>query len=67
VAREEEIEAAAMVAFAGIDPARFMATTDLLEQQVIQAVADRTLELHRVRDENLATMIANNIVAALYG
>lgn len=67
MAREEEIEAAAMVAFAGIDPGRFLATKDPLEQEVIQAVADRCLELHRLRDENLATMIANNVAKAMYG
>lgn len=67
MAREPEIEAAAMVAFAGIDPARFLATSDPLEQEVIQAVADRCIELHRLRDENLALLIANNLAKAFGG
>lgn len=56
-----------MVALAGIDPMRFLASTDQLEVQVAQAVATRRLELETIRDENRAQMIANAVGRTIFG
>lgn len=67
MAREPEIEAAALVAFAGMDATAFINLTDPLEQAVVQAVAERCIELRVARDKNLAVEIANNLGQVLSG
>jgi hypothetical protein len=67
VQREPEIEAAALVAFAGMDAIAFVQMSDPLDQAVVQAAAERCLELQALRDKNLAVEIANNLGQVLGG
>lgn len=60
----EEIEAAAYIAHAGLDLARFLALDDPLEQAVWQQVAKRVLERRGEERQELAQMIRNEIVEA---
>lgn len=65
--RDPDIEAAAMIAAAGIDPTRYMSTADEVEQLAIVAVASRAIELRRFENEQLAVLIANKVGEMLGG
>ncbi len=64
----QEVEAAALVALAGLDPIAFLNETDPLRVRVIEAVARRVLDVRREeRAEEraeLAILIRNEITEA---
>jgi hypothetical protein len=62
----DEIEAAAHVSLAGIDPIRFLTTTDPLERQLMIEITERAHELHAQLREDQAIRIAN-AVAKIFG
>lgn len=65
--RDEEIEAAALVAHAGLDVGRFLESDDAVDLAVMQGVADRVLELRAEDRKELANLIRNEIAEMLNG
>jgi hypothetical protein len=59
-----ELTAAAGLAACGFDGWRLLATSDDTERIVLQALAERSLELQDIRDQNLAVRIVNAYVKA---
>lgn len=65
--RVEEIEAAAIVGFAGLDADAFLRLDEPLEQAVTLAVANRIVELKIDEREDLARRIRHEIAEMLNG
>lgn len=65
--RAPEIEAAAVIALAGLDVHRFLACDDPLEVAVMQGVATRVLELQAEQRQHLAQCIRDEIGTMLSG
>jgi hypothetical protein len=63
----EEIEAAAIVGFAGLDALAFIQMEDPLEQAVVLAVANRIVELKTDERQDLARLIRNEVVEGISG
>jgi hypothetical protein len=64
---DPDVEVAAVVALAGMDPIAYLREEDPLVQVAIANIARRTLELRRQEAEDLAQVIANRIWAGLSG
>lgn len=64
--RDEEIEAAATVALAGMDVEAYLLEQELDVQAFTLAIATRTLELRRLEQEAQADLIAER-VGRLFG
>lgn len=65
--RDEEIEAAALVAHAGLDAVHFLRSTDPVELAAMQGIAGRVLELRHEDRKELANLIRNEIAEMLNG
>lgn len=50
-----------MVAMAGINPMRFLATEDIDERSLFQAIAQVAFDLRKKEREELAVLIANKM------
>lgn len=58
---EGVIEDAALFATFGIDPLRFLYTTDSLERAMLKKLLDMTMKNKEILDEKLAVNIANQV------
>lgn len=63
----DEIDAAAMIGLAGMDPVRFLEERDPVAAWTMGQVARRRLELGAELREDLAVRIANNVGVMLGG
>jgi hypothetical protein len=55
------IDVAGQIGALGLDPMRFLYTTDGIERMIMIKVAERVSYHKNKMDENLATMIANKV------
>lgn len=63
----EEIETAAVISLAGINPMSWFANRDLLDADFMVATANRAQELRALEREEQAVLIANKVGEMLSG
>lgn len=64
--RYSEVEEAALVGLAGLDPLAFLEMPEGVERLTVQGLAQRILELREMERQDLAVRIAN-AVGAVFG
>lgn len=59
------VEIAAHMMVLGIDPTQFLTTDDEILRSTLAAVTGRAMEIRKLLDENLASMIINNLAKSI--